>query len=209
MNMNLLGRLLLVGSFAVFAACQPAEPVVAEGSAATGEMAEAEGSAAPEAAAEEEGSAAPEAAAEEGTAAPAVVAEATPGTPVAAATAELLHGTWRVDMAAALEAQGSGMSPEERAMMQALMGSMQITFTFNADGTAAMSASGMGQEEVKSGAWAAGAVDGTAITFTLTENGEDGTPGEVQTFTASFMDSNNITLSKEGEADTMPLVRVN
>ena len=94
-------------------------------------------------------------------------------------------------------------------MMQALMGSMQITFSFNPDGTAAMSASGMGQEEVKSGAWAAGAVTGAAISFTLTENAEDGTPGEVQTFTATFVDSNNITLSKDGEADTMPLVRVN
>ncbi len=94
-------------------------------------------------------------------------------------------------------------------MMQALMGSMQINFTFNADGTAVMSASGMGQQEVKSGTWAAGAVNGTAITFTLTENGEDGTPGEPQTFTAAFADSKNITLSKEGEAETMPLVRVN
>jgi hypothetical protein len=120
-----------------------------------------------------------------------------------------MHGTWRVDMMAAIEANGSGMSAEERAMMTALMGSMQITFTFNADGTAAMSASGMGQEEVKAGNWAVGAVNGTALTFTLTENNADGTPGEAETFTATFVDTNNITLSKDGEAETMPLIRQN
>jgi hypothetical protein len=130
------------------------------------------------------------------------------GSPVMQASAELLHGAWRVDMMAAIEANSSGMSPEEEAMMRALMGTMEITFTFSPAGSASMAASGMGQKELKLADWAPVTTAGASLTFTLTEYNDDGTLQPPETFTAMFVDDYNLVLSKDGESDTMPLIRV-
>ena len=228
MNKNLVGRVLMVGALAFTVACQqPAAPAAGSGSGAAAEGTAAEGTAAEASAAEgtaAEASAAP--AAEEGTAAPAVgsgaavpaagsgaaAAAPTPrpptGDPVTAATPENLHGAWNADIAGMLAAEAANMAPEELAMMQALMGSMQITFTFNADGTASMAMSGMGQAETKAGSYAITGTNGNQVMFTLTEAAAEGSaPAAPENFTATFQTTNNMTLTKDGDPQVIPFYR--
>lgn len=231
MNKNLVGRVLMVGALAFTVACQqPAAPAAgsgsgaaAEGTAAEGTAAAAEGTAAEGTAAEasaapaaEEGTAAPAAgsgaaaevpAAGSGAAAAAPAPRAPTGEPVAAAAAENLHGAWNADIAGMLAAEAANMAPEELAMMQALMGSMQITFTFNADGSAAMAMSGMGQAETKAGTYAITGTTGNQVMFTLTETPADGSAPTPENFTATFQTTNNMTLTKDGDPQVIPFYR--
>jgi hypothetical protein len=107
-----------------------------------------------------------------------------------------------------LAAEAANMAPEELAMMQALMGSMQITFTFNADGTASMAMSGMGQAETKAGSYAITGTNGNQVMFTLTEvAGEGSAPAAPENFTATFQTTNNMTLTKDGDPQVIPFYR--
>ena len=222
MNKNLVGRVLMVGALAFTVACQqPAAPAAGSGaaegtSAAAAEgTAAAEGSAAEASAAPADGTAAPAAGSgaavpAAGSGAPAAAApapRAPTGEPVAAAAAENLHGAWNADIAGMLAAEAANMAPEELAMMQALMGSMQITFTFNADGTASMAMSGMGQAETKAGSYAITGTNGNQVMFTLTEAAEGSAPAAPENFTATFQTTNNMTLTKDGDPQVIPFYR--
>ena len=100
------------------------------------------------------------------------------------------------------------MPPEQVAMMQALMGSMQITFTFNADGTAVMAQNAMGQSETKNGSYTVGGAAANTVTFTLTEIPGEGSVAEPpQTFTATFQSVNNMSLAMEGDPQVIPFYR--
>lgn len=227
MNKNLVGRVLMVGALAFTVACQqPAVPAAGSGSGAAAEGTAAEGTAAEGSAAEGTAAEASAPAAEEGTAAPAAgsgaampaagsgAAAAAPapraptGEPVAAAAVENLHGAWNADIAGMLAAEAANMAPEELAMMQALMGSMQITFTFNADGTASMAMNGMGQSETKGGTYAMTGSNGNQVMFTLTEVAVEGSTAPApENFTATFQTTNNMTLTKDGDPQVIPFYR--
>lgn len=229
MNKNLMGRVLIVGALVFAAACQSPAPAPAAGSGSGAATAPAEGTAAAAAGSAEGTGAAAEASAApaEGTAAPAAGSAAAPaagsgaaaapalpaphpvtGEPVAAATAENLHGTWVADMAALMAQEAANMPPEQVAMMQALMGSMQITFTFNADGTAVMAQNAMGQSETKNGTYTVGGAAANTVTFTLTEVPGEGSAAEpAQTFTATFQSTNNMSLAMEGDPQVIPFYR--
>jgi hypothetical protein len=221
MNKNLVGRVLMVGALAFTVACQQPAAPAAGGSGAAAEGTAAEGSAAEGTAAEasapaaEEGTAAPAAgsgaampAAGSGAAAAAPAPRAPTGEPVAAAAVENLHGAWNADIAGMLAAEAANMAPEELAMMQALMGSMQITFTFNADGTASMAMNGMGQSETKGGTYAMTGSNGNQVMFTLTEVAVEGSTAPApENFTATFQTTNNMTLTKDGDPQVIPFYR--
>ena len=104
------------------------------------------------------------------------------------ASQELLLGTWDVDVAAMMAAEGAG--PDELAMAEAM--SMQITLT--ADGTMAMSMSMMGETETEQGTWVFVGTEGPYATITATS--PDGETSEV-VFT--FIDYDNATSTADGE----------
>jgi hypothetical protein len=228
---NFLGRVCVVCAVLLAAACSPSgttpAPATAEGAATTGEAAaapSAEGSAAAPAVEGGEAAAAPAAEGGEAAAAPAAeggaggdaaaaaaapVAEAPTGDPVTEASAANLHGSWRVDMMGAL-ANDPNIGPEERAMMQAMFGAMSITFNYNPDNTVSMSVSGMGQDETKTGSYVVNSATGNALSVSMTLPPEEGeTEGQTEVFTITFQTTNNATMSKEGEAQVMPIIRQN
>ena len=129
------------------------------------------------------------------------------GLPVMLAQESNLYGAWNADIAGMLAAEAANMAPEELAMMQALMGSMEITFTFNVDGTAAMAMNGMGQSEVKGGTWRVLSVDGSAVRFELIETPTLGTTSTPEWFIATFQSTNNMTLTKDGDPQVIPFYR--
>jgi hypothetical protein len=129
------------------------------------------------------------------------------GFPVMLAQESNLYGVWNADIAGMLAAEAANMAPDELAMMQALMGSMEITFTFNVDGTAAMSMSGMGQAETKGGTWRMLSADGSSLRFELIETPTLGTATAPETFIATFQSTNNMTLTKDGDPQVIPFYR--
>jgi hypothetical protein len=130
------------------------------------------------------------------------------GDPVTAADETNLHGTWVADMNALMLQEAANMAPEQVAMMHALMGNMEITFTFVDDGTAVMRQNAMGQSETKNGAWVFETATANTVTFVLTETPAPGEPQEpTQRFTATFESTNNMTLSMEGDPQLIPFYR--
>lgn len=188
--------LLVLAAVAFASACnKPADDAAPSTQAA--ESAAAEGEAAAEAPAAE-GEAAAEAPAAEGEAAPAegeAPAAAAAGeaidvdaAPIAAEVSSL-HGAWELDTATVLAqlAADESMSEQERAFITAMMGSMQLSFTFNPDNTLAVQTSAMGQEESSAGTWAHNGTEDNRhkLSLTIVEEGEENTQQVVAHFTAA------------------------
>ena len=102
-------------------------------------------------------------------------------------SADPLVGTWVLDTSAMTE----GMTEEEAALVMAFMGSMEMTFTFNADGTLKAYANIMGEEESKTGTYKA---EGGNIVIT----GEDGT----ETTTPYTLEGNKLVIEDNGQSLT-------
>ena len=102
-------------------------------------------------------------------------------------SADPLVGTWVLDTSAMTE----GMTEEEAALVMAFMGSMEITYTFNADGTLKADVSMMGEEESSTGTYKA---EGGNIVIT----GEDGT----ETTIPYTLEGNKLVMETEGQSLT-------
>ena len=102
-------------------------------------------------------------------------------------SADPLVGTWVLDTSAMTE----GMTEEEAALVMAFMGSMEMTFTFNADGTLKAYANIMGEEESKTGTYKA---EGGNIVIT----GEDGT----ETTSPYTLEGNKLVIEDNGQSLT-------
>lgn len=171
---KLIAACAIVGVFG----CKPAEtPAGGEGS---GAAPAGEGTAAAPAG-EGTGTGAP---AGEGTGTGAAAAPAAAAGAISAAT---LHDTWSADFAAMLAQQQ--MAEEERALAMALMGSMQMTFTFSPSGSLTIATTAMGEAKEETGSYTVTSVEGNVINATMT-----GPDGQTESMILTFSDNNNFTL---------------
>lgn len=156
--------------------CKPAEQTAGEGTGSGTAAAEGTGTGA--AAAEGTGTGA---AAGEGTGTGAAAA------PAGAISAATLHDTWSADFQAMLASQQ--MAEEERALAMALMGSMQMTFTFSPTGTLTIATTAMGEAKEEQGTYSVTSVEGNVINATMT-----GPDGQTESMIITFADNDNFTL---------------
>jgi len=99
------------------------------------------------------------------------VPEPQPGVPVEVATASLLYGVWLLDVNAMLEE----MPPEERASATSFMRAIEVTVTFDDNGTITVESSVFGETEVERGTFDIRATQGASLTLEVTAEGEDPT----------------------------------
>lgn len=193
---NLLFLALLLGALALMGCDRgdgAAEEASGEAPAATetapseeGEAAAAEG----EEAAEAPAAAAPAAAAAE---APAL---AEGGEPATAEDIQLV-GTWSLDVEAALEANDE-MSAEEREMMRALFGSMQMSLSFAEGNQISMNMTMMGETQREEGTYEILSRDGDSISVRVTPaEPEEGQEPDTMNF--RVVDSNTLVMEEDGQ----------
>jgi hypothetical protein len=129
------------------------------------------------------------------------------GQPVTEATVELLYGVWHADIAAMVQSEASSMTPEELAMMTALLANLEVRFAFTASGQAGMAMSGMGEPESEPGTWQLMEVTGNQIRFTVVSRDFDTGELDTETFTATFVTTDYMTMTKPDDPQVIAFWR--
>lgn len=103
-------------------------------------------------------------------------------------------GTWNVDFARLAEAELAAATPEERAQMEAMFATMQMSVTVNADHTIAFAMNAMGQVEEDSGVWTVTATSGNTVNMSTTDN-----EGVTDEAVWTFFTADSVQISAEGD----------
>ncbi len=103
-------------------------------------------------------------------------------------------GTWNVDFARLAEAELAAATPEERAQMEAMFATMQMSVTVNADHTIAFSMNAMGQVEEDSGVWTVTGTSGNTVNMSTTDN-----EGVTDEAVWTFFTADSVQISAEGD----------
>lgn len=129
------------------------------------------------------------------------------GEEVTEATAELLHGVWHADIASMLQSEANTMTPEELAMMTAMLADFDVRFAFTASGLAGMAMTGMGEPQNEPGTWQLIEVNGNEVHFTVVSRDTETNELQTETFTATFVTTDYLRMSKPDDPQVIPFWR--